>query len=375
MEPRKWFEIDDVKGLVTPALVVYPKRIEENIQLMIRIASGADSLRPHIKTYKIAEVIEMQLKHGITKFKCATVAEADLLARCNIPDVLLAVQPVGVHIDRFFELIAKYPNTKFSTIVDCESVIEEFSIIAGAKHIVVNVWLDINNGMDRTGVLPNHDAFVLYQKIEADTNLVANGLHVYDGHIHEHDFDLRKEICDRDFASVLKLKQEIEVSGIKIETIVAGGTPTFPIHAKRENTEVSPGTPLLWDQGYAEAYKDLPFLPAAVLIGNVISKPNANLICLNLGHKSVAAEMSFPRLHLLNFDACKQISHSEEHLVIECKETAQYPVGAICYTIPTHICPTVIKYSKVLTSSNHKIIGSWEVAARDYLLKEEKPLG
>lgn len=375
MEHKKWFEIDDVKGLVTPALVVYPKRIEENIQLMIRIAGGADSLRPHIKTYKIAEVIEMQLKHGITKFKCATVAEADLLARCNIPDVLLAVQPVGVHIDRFFELIAKYPNTKFSTIVDCESVIEEISTTAGAKHIVVNVWLDINNGMDRTGVLPNHDALALYQKIEADPNLIANGLHVYDGHIHEHDFDLRKEICDRDFASVLKLKQEIEVSGIKIETIVAGGTPTFPIHAKRENTEVSPGTPLLWDQGYAEAYKDLSFLPAAVLIGNVISKPNANLICLNLGHKSVAAEMGFPRLHLLNFDECTQISHSEEHLVIECKDPVQYSVGAICYTIPTHICPTVIKYSKVLTSSNHKITGSWEVAARDYLLTEERPLG
>jgi len=363
-----WFEIDTVKDVISPALVVYPDRIEANIKMMIQIAGGTDSLRPHIKTHKIAEIINLQLKHGITKFKCATIAEAELLAKCDAPDILLAMQPVGINIHRFFELIVQYPNSSFSTIVDNDEIMLKMDTIASEKKLKVSLWLDINNGMNRTGITPNNKAVLLYQKMTLCANIITQGLHVYDGHIHESDFDLREEICDKDFELVVTLKSQIEQLGIKIKTIVAGGTPTFPIHAKRDHVEVCPGTPLLWDQGYADTYKDLKFLPAAVLVGAIVSKPSENLICLNLGHKSVAAEMSPPRLKILNFDKLEQISHSEEHLVVECIESKQYAIGTICYAIPTHICPTVLKYDKVLTVIDGTITGHWNIAARDHIL-------
>ena len=102
-----WYEINRVEDVISPALVVYPDRIEANIKMMIQIAGGTDSLRPHIKTHKIAEIINLQLKHGINKFKCATIAEATLLAKCDAPDILLAMQPVGINIHRFFGGIFK----------------------------------------------------------------------------------------------------------------------------------------------------------------------------------------------------------------------------------------------------------------------------
>lgn len=363
-----WFDIDTVEGVISPALVVYPDRIEANIKMMIQIAGGTDSLRPHIKTHKIAEIINLQLKHGITKFKCATIAEAELLAKCDAPDILLAMQPVGINIHRFFELIVQYPNSSFSTIVDNEEIMLKMDTIASEKKLMVSLWLDINNGMNRTGITPNNKAVLLYQKMTLSANIIAQGLHVYDGHIHESNFDLREEICDKDFELVVILKSQVEQLGIKIKTIVAGGTPTFPIHVKRDHVEVCPGTPLLWDQGYADTYKDLKFLPAAVLVGAIVSKPSANLICLNLGHKSVAAEMSPPRLKILNFEKLEQISHSEEHLVVECVESKEYAIGTICYAIPTHICPTVLKYDKVLTVIDGTITGHWNIAARDHIL-------
>jgi len=364
---NNWYEVNNIEEVITPALLVYPNRIEENIKLMIKISGGTECLRPHIKTHKIAEIINLQLKYGITKFKCATLAEAELLAQCGVQDILLAMQPVGANIERFFELVIKYPDSSISTIVDNEKIRDKINNIASKKNLHIPLWLDINNGMNRTGLIPNNEAVLFYQKIEKSTNLVARGLHVYDGHIHEPDFNLRKEICDKDFEFVLKLKNQIELLGIKIKTIVAGGTPTFPIHVKRNNVEVSPGTSLLWDQGYADAYKDLKFYTAAVLVGNIVSKPDANLICLNLGHKSVAAEMKFPRLKILNFENYKSISHSEEHLVVECFESEKFPIGKICYAIPTHICPTVIKYNKVLTVRDGEIIGHWKIAARDHV--------
>lgn len=364
-DDNDWFLANNVTEFISPALLVYPERIEQNICKMIEIAGGTTNLRPHIKTHKIAEIIDLQIKYGINKFKCATIAEAELLAICGAKDILLAMQPVGINIQRFFTLMEKYSESNFSTIVDNQSSVDEICNVAKAKNRIASVWLDINNGMNRTGIIPDIHAANIYKSIASNPHLKIRGLHVYDGHIHDSDLKSRKKACDKDFQPVIDLKNTLEKSDFKVASIVAGGTPTFPIHSKRKNVETSPGTSLLWDEGYGKNYKDLKFLPAAVLITRVISKPKRNYICLDLGHKSVASEMALPRVKLLTMEDCNQKSQSEEHLVLECKETATFKIGAVCYAIPYHICPTVAKYKNVLTVNNNKIDGTWVVAARD----------
>lgn len=363
-----WFKLENTDEIITPCLVVFPKRILHNIKLMIEIAGGTESLRPHIKTHKMSEIIKMQIDNGINKFKCATITEAELLAKSGAKDILLAIQPTGKNISRFISLIKIYPESIFSTIVDNEYSLNEINNRAIEEKISVSIWLDINNGMNRTGVEPNNEACSIFQKISSASNLIAKGLHVYDGHIRESDYSKRKQVCDNAFSHVLDLKKNIEKKGILIDKIVAGGTPTFPIHAKRENVEVSPGTSLLWDDRYGTAFEDLKFIHSAVLIGSIISKPSKDLICINLGHKSVASEMDFPRLSFLNLKNTEQIGHSEEHLVVKCNESDKYPVGMICYSIPSHICPTVPKFSKVLTVDEGEVIGEWKVSARDNMI-------
>ena len=367
MQNRKWYEIEGTEQIITPSLLIYPDRIKKNIETMIAIAGDPKRLRPHIKTHKIAEIISLQLSYGIQKFKCATIAEAELLADCDAQDILLAFQPVGPDIDRFFKLIDQYPNSQFSTLVDHLRIIHQIAEIAAQKKLIVDLWLDINNGMDRSGTPPNEQAITLYEYIDKHPNLKARGLHVYDGHIHSSNKAERTKQCDIAFAPVSQLEDKLTASGSKVDTIVAGGTPTFPIHLKRSNVEVSPGTPLLWDQGYANKYADLPFLRAAALLTRIISKPTANHICLDLGHKAVAAEMDFPRVELLDKKHCSQVKHSEEHLVIACKASDKYAIGDLFYAVPTHICPTVIKYERVLTVNAGEIEGSWTIAARNYM--------
>ena len=363
-----WFKLKNTHEISTPSLVVFPKRILHNIKLMIEIAGGTESLRPHIKTHKMSEIIKMQIDNGINKFKCATITEAELLAKSGAKDILLAIQPTGKNISRFISLIEIYPESLFSTIVDNEYSLNEINNRAKEKKISVSILLDINNGMNRTGVEPNNEACNIFQKIASASNLNAKGLHVYDGHIRESDYSVRKHLCDNAFSHVLDLKKNIEKKGILIDKIIAGGTPTFPIHAKRENVEVSPGTSLLWDDRYGTAFEDLKFIHSAVLIGSIISKPSKDLLCINLGHKSVASEMDFPRLSFLNLKNTEQIGHSEEHLVVKCNESDKYPVGMICYSIPSHICPTVPKFSKVLTVDEGEVIGEWKVSARDNMI-------
>lgn len=363
---KEWYTLNNTENIISPSLIVYPDRIEKNIQLMIKIAGGTNFLRPHIKTHKIAEIVQLQLAYGIHKYKCATIAEAELLAKCNAKDILLAMQPVGANVSRFFELIETYPDSKISTLIDNQASLHEIAKIASSKKIIASIWLDVNCGMNRTGILPNEKAIELYKAIDDNPNIKAEGLHAYDGHIHDSDITLRKEACDKAFGTVQKLKDELEKLGITIKTIVAGGSPTFPIHCKRKDVESSPGTPILWDQGYANAFPDLKFLPAAVLCTRIISKPTSNIICLDLGHKAVASEMKLPRVKILGDNDFKQISQSEEHLVIETNETSKYAIGDFFYAIPIHICPTVAKYKSVLTVVDGEFTGSWKVAARDH---------
>jgi len=364
---EKWYQVNNSEELISPSLLVYPERIKKNIQLMIEIAGGVHLLRPHIKTHKMAEIIKLQMDQGINKFKCATIAEAELLADCKAEDILLAMQPVANNVKRFFKLIDKYPNSNFSTIVDNPNTVSEISNIASIKSLRIPLWMDINIGMNRTGIEPGPKASDLYKTIFNDPNLIAKGFHVYDGHIRNSDIEERTMVCDKGFEAVSILKDDLEELGIKVETIIAGGSPTFPIHKKRKGVETSPGTTLLWDEGYGKAFQDLKFLPAAVLFTRVVSKPTSKLTCFDLGHKSVASEMAFPRVKFLNAN-CNQIGQSEEHLVIERTDDKEYNIGDSEYVVPIHICPTVAKYNEVITIDHGVITGSWEVVARDHKL-------
>jgi D-serine deaminase-like pyridoxal phosphate-dependent protein len=108
-------------------------------------------LRPHVKTHKSAEVTKILLKAGITQFKCATIAEAEMLGEAGAPDVLLSYQPVGPKANRFAELTKAFPGTKFSCLVDNEGVANHLnSTFKGFNHRLP-VYLDLNIGMDRTG--------------------------------------------------------------------------------------------------------------------------------------------------------------------------------------------------------------------------------
>ncbi len=363
---QNWYALHDTTDVVSPSLLVYPDRIRKNILLMIEMTGDLKRLRPHIKTHKTAEIVQMQIEMGIEKFKCATIAEAELLALCGARDVLLAIQPVGANIGRFGALIRSFPYTRFSTLVDCEAVIEELSAMAGNKDLVIPLFLDLNTGMDRTGIEPGKKAIQIYRAIWEAPGLEAKGLHCYDGHIRDPDPEKRKQACDRSFDTVLALKNDLEKQQMTVPVVIAGGSPTFPFHSKRKGVEASPGTTLLWDERYDSLFDDLNFLQAAILFCRVISKPNKELFCLDLGHKAIAPEMDFPRVKLLGMENCEQVGQSEEHLVLRCADNSDYAIGDHLYGIPMHICPTVAKYPKLLVVENGEITDTWEVAARNY---------
>jgi D-serine deaminase-like pyridoxal phosphate-dependent protein len=363
-QSHNWYEVDNANDVCSPSLLVYNDRVEENIRRMIMIAGDAEYLRPHVKTHKMPEIVKLQMRHGINKFKCATISETEMVAGCGAADILLAMQPVGPNLERFFRVKEKFKNSKISCIADNEEVIIQLSDMARNTGLETHVWLDINNGMNRTGIIPGKKAIRLFNRFVDSPMLIGEGLHVYDGHIKDPDFSLRKSKCDESFTPVISLVEELEGDGISPVKIVAGGTPTFPIHAKRKGVELSPGTLLLWDWGYSSSFPDMDFLHAAVLLMRIVSKPAKDLLCLDLGHKAIASEMPHPRVNLLGMPNYTFVSHNEEHMVIRTTKADNFRIGDPVYGIPWHICATVDRHDTVTVVNNNRATEQWKVEAR-----------
>ncbi|MBI3876182.1 MAG: D-TA family PLP-dependent enzyme [Verrucomicrobia bacterium] len=335
---------------------------------MIAIAGSPARLRPHMKTHKLPEVIRLQLDTGVTKFKCATIAEAEMVAQCGAPDVMLAYPPLGPNVRRLIQLARQYPRTRFSAIADDEGVLRKLSEMFHVAGLVLEVLLDLDPGMHRTGVEPGPRAFELYQLICKLPGLRADGLHVYDGHLAMSDLAERTAKCDAIFDAVKNFKQQLEAVGLPVPRVVAGGTPTFPIHAKRDWVECSPGTLVFWDAGYGTKLPDMDFLHAALVLTRVVSRPGVNRLCLDLGHKAIAAENPHPRVMLLGLEDAKAVMHSEEHLVVETPRANEFAVGTPVYGIPWHICPTVALHSQAVVVRNGRAEAKWQVVARERVL-------
>jgi D-serine deaminase-like pyridoxal phosphate-dependent protein len=359
-----WYKVNtDIVD--SPALIVYPERIKENILYLKHLVKNISLIRPHVKTHKMLEVVELMLQEGIFKFKCATIAEAEMLAIAGAEDVLLAYQPVGPKIDRLCLLVQKFPGTKFSCLVDnigqARAIGDKFS----EKKLTIEVYIDLNVGMNRTGIKPGEEALDLYLEIDQIEGLKARGLHVYDGHIRDQDFEVRKQKCDAAFKSVEELVSAILNEGKENPVVIAGGSPTFPIHARRGDVECSPGTFIFWDWGYHVGLPELKFKIAALVITRIISIIDKNLICLDLGHKAIAAENPFPRVHFLNLPEAESISQSEEHLVVKIADSSGLSLGDVLYGVPYHICPTCALYDSAYIIDNEDVVSSWKVISRN----------
>lgn len=358
-----WYDIKNIDNIDTPALLLYRDRIKQNIGEAISMVEDISLLRPHVKTNKIAEVCAMMMDAGITKFKCATIAEAEMLGMIHAPDVLLAYQPTGPKINRLLTLTNQYPLTVFSCVTDDFIAAGKISTMFAKAGKKINIYIDLDTGMNRTGIVTSK-AFALFEQLQTLNGIQVKGLHGYDGHIVESNPELRQQKSDEGFKEVERLAAVLEEKTGLSCTIIAGGSPSFPTHVKRK-VECSPGTFVFWDWGYAAKYPDEPFVYAALVATRVISIASKQTITLDLGHKSVAAENPLPRVYFLNATEAVAISQSEEHLVLKVKDSSAFAIGDVLYGVPLHICPTVALYERASVIENHELITEWKVIARD----------
>jgi D-serine deaminase-like pyridoxal phosphate-dependent protein len=369
MDPK--YVVADTSKIFSPAMLVYRDIVVQNLKKMIEIAGTVSRLRPHCKTHKMSAVTKIELGMGISKHKCATIAEAEMLADCGVKDIFLAYNLVGPNIGRVVRFLQKYPDVKFAVTADDSQNITDLGDAVTAAKATLHVLLDIDTGLHRTGVLPGSVAAELYQKIINTPGLKPGGFHLYDGHNHQTDLSERTAAVQAVWQSAAKLRDDFERRGWKVPAIVCGGTGSFPVFAKQSDSaiELAPGTCVFHDSGYSTSFPDMNFEPAVAMLTRVISRPTADRLTCDLGNKSVAADPpKGQRVFFPDFPNAEQVLHNEEHLVLQTSQAERYQPGDVLYGIPRHVCPTSALYRQVYVIEQGEIVEMWDVTARDRVL-------
>ncbi len=361
--------LDCADELLSPSLIIFRSQLLRNLDTIIRIAGSPSRLRPHCKTHKIAEIVQLQIARGITKHKAATIAEAEMLARAGAPDVMVSYPLVGPNIERLAKLAGLFPAVRFSTTVDNARCIEQLGTAATKHNVRLGAALDINPGRDRTGVVVGPEALALYEQIARTKGLEPAGLHQYDGHQNQPDPEERRAAVMAVWDRIATFRDQLVQRGLPVPRIVCGGTPTFPVYGGITDPalELSPGTSLYHDTNYGDRYPDLAdFGLAALIFTRVISRPTDRRVTLDVGTKAVASDPPMgQRVTLPAIPDGQQMLHNEEHLVVETDHAGKWQPGDWLLAIPKHICPTSALHRSVYVVEDGQLVAEWNVASRD----------
>jgi D-serine deaminase-like pyridoxal phosphate-dependent protein len=363
------YRVPNVEEVLTPALVVYPEVISSNIEQTLRLLDGdANRWRVHVKTAKLEYALRMLAERGVRNFKCATTLELLVACRSGARDVLVAYPMVGANARRVNEIAEAYPQVRISVLAENERQIQQWR---GRR---VGVFLDINPGMNRTGIEQSHGTEVVkLARAVRDAGLEFRGLHYYDGQYGDLEERERTAAAHAGYDSLLKVVSEVEASGVKVPEVITAGTPTLPCSLAYQGFReqkfvhrVSPGTIAYNDAtNLAQLPTEYGLRPAVLVLTRVVSHPRIGVVTCDAGHKAVSADAGVPTCVVVGHPELTPLSPSEEHLPMAVADDAAGPdVGDALYLLPRHVCPTVNNFDCALLVGNGQIEAVEKVTAR-----------
>ncbi len=363
------YRVSSLDDVLTPALLLYPEIVASNIKRTLDLLGGdADRWRVHIKTAKLGYTLRMLVERGVRNFKCATTLELLVACGSGAGDVLFAYPAVGANALRVREISEQFPQVRISVLAENEQQIRQWR---GSR---VGVFLDMNPGMDRTGIEQSHtEKVVELGRAIGSLGLEFRGLHYYEGHLGGMEMRERTAVAHAGYERLLNVVSEIERSGLDVPEVITAGTPTFPCALAYEGFQrggfihrISPGTVVYCDAtSLAQLPSEYGYRPAVLVLTRVVSQPRAGIITCDAGHKAVSADAGVPTCVVVGHRELMPLAPSEEHLPMAVQGGGAGPqVGEALYLLPRHVCPTVNNFDCALLVRNGEVESVENVSAR-----------
>ena len=371
MAPWKAARVGDhINEVDTPALILDLDAFERNLKcLQNAVARAGVRLRPHAKSHKCPEIALRQIQAGAVGICCQKVSEAAVFVDAGVPDVFITNQVVGEK--KVAHALDLATRARIGVLVDDEDQISAFARASAERQVSIDVYLEIDVGMGRCGVVSIERAVAMAQQIDAAPYLNFMGLQCYHGSAQHYRLpEERQQAIAAVCAKAAAAKAAIEDVGIRVERISGAGTGSVMLESNSKLfNEVQAGSYILMDRDYATNQRDpddLPFEHALFVKTAILSHPTANRAVVDAGLKASSVDSGMPVVWQRS-DA-KYIKASDEHGVLELTANSTLKLGDYVMLVPGHCDPTVNLYDEIIGVRGERVEVIWPVAARGALL-------
>jgi D-serine deaminase-like pyridoxal phosphate-dependent protein len=357
--------------LNTPVLILDQGALDRNIARMAALTKAAGvALRPHAKTHKSVAIARRQLDAGAVGVCCAKIGEAEVLADGGITGILIT-SPVAAPaaIARLAKLAARAEG--LMAVVDHPAVAARIDAALAAEGAQLDVIIDIDPGIARTGVASAEAAVALAQTIDAWPNLTYRGVQYYCGsqqHIESY-AERRAAIVERtDYLQGVIVA--LADAGFAPPIVTGSGTGTHRIDLDLGVfTELQAGSYVFMDKQYldCELAEDdaAPFEVALAVDARVVSANHSGLVTIDAGFKSLSTDGGVAAVRRGAPETAFFAFMGDEHAALIAPgigDTLQ-PGDPVSLTVP-HCDPTVNLYDHYHVVAGDTLIDIWPVSAR-----------
>ncbi|HEX8110881.1 MAG TPA: DSD1 family PLP-dependent enzyme [Kofleriaceae bacterium] len=358
--------------LATPALVIDRDALDRNLARMAEFARGhGTALRPHAKTHKSVDIARRQIAAGAIGVCCAKLGEAEALADGGIPRLLITSPVVAEPaIRRLVELRRRCDE--LIAVVDHPA--NAAALAAAASHgEPLDVLIDIDPGIHRTGVASAAAALELAQRIRTLPELRYRGVQFYCGvqqhiaRVAEREAAIRERM--QYLRSVIALLSEHQVAPA---IITGAGTGTHRIDAALGlYTEWQVGSYVFMDRQYAECELvqggdgAAPFEYALFVETTVVSANHRGMATIDAGFKALATDGGPPAIVSgAPAGASYRFMGDEHGAIIDPAGAHVWQLGDRVRLAVPHCDPTVNLYDSYHVLSGDTLEAIWPVSAR-----------
>jgi D-serine deaminase-like pyridoxal phosphate-dependent protein len=336
-------------AIPTPAAVLDLDAFDRNVAKMAARAKAAGlALRPHSKSHKTSAIAHRQITAGAVGICCAKLAEAEAMAAAGIAAILVTSPIAGaVQAQRAAALAQSIAD--FRIVVDHADGAQE---LAAAAQDPIQVLIDVDPGMGRTGVHDAAQAVEVFRAISAHANLKLLGVQCYGGHWqHMEGANARAAAVADGMAHLKAVIAALRQAGADIGVVTGGGTGSFEADAAQGVlTEVQPGSYAFMDREYRDALKDDPdgaFEQALAIAATVVSANHPKWVTVDAGLKAFSTDGPLPQALTPKFAACDYRFFGDEHGRLMRPESQAVARGERVDFVPPHVDPTLDRYDVI----------------------------
>ena len=347
--------------LNTPVLVLDIDALDRNIAAMAGLAAArCIGLRPHAKTHKSVDIAKRQLAAGA----------AGALADGGVTGILIT-SPVAAPsaIERLAALATRADG--LMATVDHPDVARRIDAALVAQGATLDVLIDIDPGIARTGVASPEKAVDLARAIAALPTLRWRGVQYYCGsqqHIEDY-AERRAAIFERTdyLKTVLAALADADFAA---EIVSGSGTGTHHIDLDLGVfTEVQAGSYVFMDKQYCDC--DLtgdgavPFEVALGVDARVVSANHSGLVTIDAGFKSLSTDGGVAVVRRGAPTDSFFAFMGDEHAALVAPGIGERmaPGDPVTLTVP-HCDPTVNLYDHYHVVAGDTLVAIWPVSAR-----------